>query len=124
MKKNKKLYFSSKKKGWLTEIIAYCYLKLLGYTILDRNFQTKFGELDIIAEKGKTIIIIEVKSRFQKNTWHPLSAIDTRKIKKLRQLTQYYIQVKKLFSRNTRIDVITLERKFFWFQVNHYKSII
>lgn len=122
MKKNN-FFFSSKKKGWLTEVIACCYLKLLGYNILDRNFRTKFGELDIIAKKEDIIIVFEVKSRFQKSNWHPLTAIDARKKKKLNQLTQSYIQIKNLFCKNIRIDIITLERKIFWFQIKHYKNI-
>ena len=124
MKRNNKKIFSTKQKGWLTENIAYCYLKLLGYTVLDRNFQTKFGELDIVAKKGKIVVIIEVKSRFQKNSWHPLTGIHNKKVQKLNQLTQYYIKVKKLFDTNIRIDAITLEKKFFWFQIKHYKGII
>jgi putative endonuclease len=123
MKKNKGSFFSTKKKGWLTETIAYFYLKICGYNILERNFQTRLGELDIIAKKKDTIIVFEVKSRFQKNSWHPLTAIDSRKKKKLNQLTRSYIQMKQLFCNNIRIDIITLEKKIFWFQVKHYKNI-
>ena len=122
MKKSKK-FFSSKKKGFLSETIAYYYLKLLGYNIIDRNFHTEFGELDIIAEKKGIIFIIEVKSRFRKSSWHPLDAIDIRKKKKLQKLANYYLKVKKLFNRNIAFDAITLEWKVFWLQIKHYKNI-
>ena len=123
MKKNSKFYFSSKQKGKWTEKIACGYLRLKGYTIIDRNFETNFGELDIIAKKRGIVIVVEVKSRFQKQSWHPLTAIGARKKKKINQLVQYYIQRNNLFDYNIRIDAITLERNFFWFTIKHYKNI-
>jgi putative endonuclease len=48
--------------GRIGEDIAANYYKEIGYTIIDRNYRKKFGEIDIIAEKGQKIYFIEVKT--------------------------------------------------------------
>ncbi len=115
--------FSTKKKGWLAEWVACSYLVFQGHLIVERNFQTSFGELDIIAKKKQTFVIIEVKSRYKKSDWHPLDAIDSKKRNKIRKLAKYYIAAKKLFGKNLRMDVLTVEKKFFWFSIKHYKNV-
>ena len=116
--------FSTKKKGWLAEWVACSYLVLRGYLIVERNFRTSFGELDIIAKQKQTFVIVEVKSRYRKGDWHPLTAIDSKKKNKLIKLANYYIVTKKLFGKNLRMDVLTVEKKFFWFSIKHYKNIV
>src|SRR3989338_7305412 len=56
--------FTSKtqKVGELGENIACKYLIKNGYVVLDRNFSTRLGEIDIIAEKGNSLYFVEVKS--------------------------------------------------------------
>lgn len=49
--------------GHFSEALAAFSLRLKGYKILERNFKTKSGEIDIIARKGDLIAIIEVKAR-------------------------------------------------------------
>ena len=58
---------STKKKGWLAEWVACGYLVFRGYLIIEKNFRTSFGELDIIAKKNQTFVIVEVKSRYKKD---------------------------------------------------------
>ena len=84
----------------MAEWIACSYLVLRGYLIIERNFRTSFGELDIIAKINQTFVIIEVKSRYKKSDWHPLDAIDSKKRNKIRKLAKYYIAAKKLFGSN------------------------
>ncbi len=50
-------------KGAWGEDAACGYLEGLGYRIVERNFRTRFGEIDIIAERGAYIVFAEVKSR-------------------------------------------------------------
>ena len=54
---------SNKKTGNFGELVATVYLCLKGYKISERNFSVKGGELDIIAEKKNTVVIVEVKTR-------------------------------------------------------------
>lgn len=52
----------SKSKGKLGECIARIYLRLHLYKILEKNFKTNTGEIDIIAKKGKTIVLLKLSS--------------------------------------------------------------
>ena len=54
---------SYEKAGRRAEFWAAGYLRLKGYRILARRYKTKQGEIDIIARKGKIIVIAEVKYR-------------------------------------------------------------
>ena len=58
----KKFTSVNQKTGELGEEIAYKYLLGKGFLILERNYTKKWGEIDIIAEKGDIIYFIEVKS--------------------------------------------------------------
>ena len=51
------------KAGRRAENLACLYLRLKGYRILERRFKVRGGEVDIIAARGKTIAMIEVKQR-------------------------------------------------------------
>ena len=53
----------NEQRGRRAENIAAMFLRLKGYTILDRRCRTPFGEIDIIARRGKTIVFVEVKAR-------------------------------------------------------------
>lgn len=54
---------SAQKKGIYAEALAVFALRLKGYKILERNFKTKLGEIDIIAIKRDLVAIVEVKAR-------------------------------------------------------------
>lgn len=51
------------KKGIWAEIIAALYLTLKGYRILVRRYKTRYGEIDLVARRGRYIVFIEVKAR-------------------------------------------------------------
>jgi putative endonuclease len=59
-KKNKvKAY----KLGHFAEFLAVIFLFLKGYSILQRRYRSPFGEIDLIAKRGQTMIFCEVKAR-------------------------------------------------------------
>ena len=53
------------------------------YRILERNYQNRFGEIDIIAEKNKELVFIEVKYRKTSKFGYGYEAVDRRKIMKI-----------------------------------------
>lgn len=53
----------AQKYGLFAETLAAFALRLKGYKIVERNFKTKLGEIDIIARKGDLVAIVEVKAR-------------------------------------------------------------
>ena len=63
-----------------------------GYSILERNFRNKTGEIDIIAENDSTIAFVEVKTRSSKSASMPREAVDNRKQRKIILTALMYLQ--------------------------------
>jgi putative endonuclease len=90
------------------EELAVTFLKRKGYRILQRNFKTPVGEIDIIAEEGNTLVFVEVKTRTDDSFGHPFEAVDFRKKEKLRKVALSYLkQCKKELP--SRFDVLSIE---------------
>ncbi|MGO1712280.1 MAG: YraN family protein, partial [Senegalia sp. (in: firmicutes)] len=70
MKKQNKI------KGDIGEEIAIKSLLGKGYMILEKNFTTKIGEIDIIAKDKDIVAFIEVKSRLNSNYGNPYEAVN------------------------------------------------
>ncbi len=85
------------------------YLKNQDYEIIDRNFQCKIGEIDIIARQGKTIIFIEVKSKTGSGFGSPEEMVTERKQHKIIRTAEYYLKQKEQEDTSWRIDVIAVE---------------
>ncbi len=89
-----------RKIGDIGEDNAVQYLIYKGYTILDRNYLRKWGELDIVAEKGGIYYFVEVKTKvsnfyIQKGDWHrPEDNIHKEKVRRLRRVIQTYLNEK------------------------------
>jgi putative endonuclease len=84
------------------EVIAY--LKKLKYKILDTNFTTHFGEIDIIAEQDDTIVFIEVKYRKSSFSGTPQEAVIYTKQKKIIKSAIIYMKLHNI-KNNIRFDV-------------------
>ena len=87
----------SKSKGKLGECIARIYLRLHLYKILEKNFKTNTGEIDIIAKKGKTIVFVEVKFRTNTEKGLPREAFDYRNKSIYKNTALCYFKVQKLY---------------------------
>ena len=86
-----------------------------GYKILERNYQNRFGEIDIIAEKNKEIIFIEVKYRKTNKFGYGYEAVDRKKLFKIVKLAQLYMQSKKYEKYKMRFDCMSyLEDELDW----------
>lgn len=107
------------KKG---ENKAVRYLRFHGYSILDRNFHSRFGEIDVIAKKKDTVVFVEVKARGNNPIATPGSAVDIFKQKKIIKTAQLYILYKHLDDCDLRFDVIELEKTGFRVNINHIKN--
>lgn len=94
--------------GTRGEIIASNYLINKGYTIVERNYKNKIGEIDIIAKQGNIIVFVEVKTRMSRGFGDPLEAVNYKKQQKIKNVaTSYLMKVKKLNSL-CRFDVISI----------------
>ncbi len=86
--------------------MAVKYLETHGYRVLDRNYTTSVGEVDIFVTDEKTLIAVEVKSRLSLEYGTPAEAVGHEKIKKISQVTSQYIKQFRLFGVPVRFDVV------------------
>ena len=93
------------------EDIAEKFLQDRGFKILDRNFQNKFGEIDLVAVDEDTLVFVEVKTRYSDKFGKPEEAVTPRKVRKIIKAGQYYRNFKKDLPELERIDVVALDLK-------------
>lgn len=99
-----------RKIGDIGEEVVCKYLETKGFRVLERNYLRKWGEIDIIAEKGQLLSFIEVKSVSRENgsrgTYRPEDNVHPAKLKRLHRVIQTYLLDRKVpDSREWRIDV-------------------
>lgn len=112
------------KYGKLGEDLACQYLEKQGYKILERNFEARQGEIDIIALDKNELVFIEVKTRTNINYGKPAEAVNNNKQKHLIKTVEYYLYSRKLENEFVRIDVIEIYLYHHKYKVNHIKQII
>lgn len=90
------------------ESIAVRYLKKKGYKILEKNYRTKLGEIDIIAKDKDTIVFVEVKSRRSWQFGSPKGAVTPAKQRKISKVALYYLKTNDRSNARARFDVVTI----------------
>jgi len=100
---------SNKSFGSYGELLARQYLQAQGYRILEENFKNKFGEIDLIAQDGKTICFVEVKTRQSLVQGQPYEAVNFWKIRKLSQMATMYLKYRyQSIEIPSRFDVVSI----------------
>ena len=94
------------KFGEKGETLVARYLKKNGYKILEKNYRTKLGEIDIIARENKTIVFVEVKSRRSTRYGSPKLAVTPQKQRKISMVALYYLKTTKQSDASARFDVV------------------
>ena len=98
--------------GDASELLAEAYLVERGYKILDRQFLTRVGEIDLVAELGDEIVFVEVKARHTDEFGYPEEAVTKAKLRKIASAAELYLRLKGLTERSFRVDVIAIEHQF------------
>ncbi|MBF0454623.1 MAG: YraN family protein [Magnetococcales bacterium] len=94
------------------EQVAESYVKREGFRIVDRNVRTRFGEMDLIAMDGDTLVFCEVRSRGGGSLDEAAESIGVRKQQRLIHLAQVYLQKHpELADCPCRFDAILLQKK-------------
>ncbi len=96
-------------KGKLGEELAAYVLEGKGYQIIERNYSTKFGEIDIIAVKGGCIHFAEVKTRTGDEYGYPAEAVDKTKRRRIRMISDMYLGSRHMEHYDISFDVIEIE---------------
>lgn len=107
--------FYKKLLGLTGENKAVKYLKKLGYKILERNYKTKLGEIDVIALDKEYTVFIEVKTRKDDSFGLPSEAVDKRKRQKYKLVATQYLIERDLYHLPSRFDVVEIENG----KINH-----
>ena len=99
-----------RKTGTRYERIAGEYLKSKGYEILEYNYRSRTGEIDIIARDGEYLVFCEVKYRRDSGKGSPLEAVGPKKQRVIYRCASHYLMVHGLTEIPCRFDVIGIER--------------
>ena len=95
--------------GDFGERVAAAHLEAKGYRIRERNFRVAEGEIDIIAERGGTLVFVEVRTRRGDSRGTAAESITARKAAHLVAAAQAYVQANPDCPPDQRIDVIAVE---------------
>lgn len=110
--------------GKLGEDLACKYLQDKGYKIIERNFEARQGEIDIIAKEQNELVFIEVKTRSNISYGKPAEAVNEIKQNHLIKTIEYYVYSRHLEDEFIRIDIIEIYLLKNKYRVNHIKQVI
>lgn len=107
--------------GTKGEALAIAYLKKNGYIICDINYRYLKAEIDIIAQKEDTLVVVEVKTRSSRDFGLPQDFVSNKKIKLMVMATDHYV-VSKDLDVNVRFDIIAIIKNNTKFEIEHIKD--
>ncbi|AEH51149.1 YraN family protein [Pseudothermotoga thermarum] len=99
------------------ERLAVEFLKKKGFKIIEKNYRTRFGEIDIIARYKKYLVFVEVKSG--KSEYLPRTKVDERKLRKIEMAANDYLKKHPLEVEGYRIDVVEITQD----GIEHFEGI-
>ncbi len=107
--------------GRIGEEQAEKFLRAHGYQILEKNYHSRFGEIDLIAKDNDTTVFVEVKLRGGDKFGTPLEAITRSKLSKMIKTSQFYMLNKS--SQNIRFDALEIYALGDEFKIDHIQNI-
>jgi putative endonuclease len=93
--------------AWGEDLAARWYLDA-GYSIIGRNWRCSVGEIDLIAHRGRTLVICEVKTRRSGAYGHPSLAVGHVKQQRLRRLAVEWLRASGVSADAIRFDVVAI----------------
>lgn len=106
---------NKRKIGNKAEDKAVVFLENLGYRIIERNFYSRYGEIDIIAIDKEFFVFIEVKYRKNDSFGSPMESVSSKKIHSICRTAQIYLKSQDV---PVRFDVISMTEN----EIKHIKS--
>jgi putative endonuclease len=101
----KSIFQSKWQMGQAAEEAAAHFLLQQGYEVIERNFRTRQGEIDIIAKDGAVLVFVEVRSGHGKALYQPEETVNHKKQAKLRHMAEVYLSRKNWGDISCRFDV-------------------
>jgi putative endonuclease len=90
------------------EALAAAWYEARGYEVVDRNWRTTAGEIDIVARRGRLVVIAEVKTRSSDRFGAPVEAVIATKQARLRQLAAAWLRAHEVRGARVRFDVVSV----------------
>jgi putative endonuclease len=112
----------SKHLGDAGEDAAAEYLSSCGYEILERNYRTRSGEIDLIVKKENIIAFCEVKSSAFAGPINPEFRVDRRKQIKLTKTAQQYVLDRNPTVDTYRFDIVSVQKKQGRLLIQHFEN--
>ena len=97
-----------KKLGNRGEKIAAKFLRKQGYQIIEKNYRSRLGEIDIVAKEDESIVFVEVKTRCSTDFGLPEEALSYDKRRRLSKLALGYLAHRRIKDTNCRFDVVSI----------------
>jgi putative endonuclease len=94
--------------GRRSEDLACRELERRGYTIVERRFRTRCGELDIIARDGQVLVFVEVRARSSGSFGTPFESVTWQKRQRVSRMAASYLCAKRLAMVPCRFDVVAV----------------
>jgi len=114
---------SKKTIGRSGEDFCVRHLQEQGYTILSQNYHSAYGEIDIIATSGNSLVFVEVKTRTKANLAHTLTDITRSKQKKITRTAMFFlVSYHNPELLEYRFDVMILKKTGDTYEVHHIKN--
>ena len=98
----------SQQYGQKGEATAVRYLRRCGYQILEKNYRTNLGEIDIIARDKDFIVFVEVKARQSRSFGNPKGALTANKQRKISMVALQYLKSTRQLEAKARFDVVAV----------------
>ena len=106
------------------EEIAKEYLEKKGYKIIERNYKTKYAEIDLVAKQKNNLVFVEVRTKTGEDLGSPEETINKKKLKKLLgNATAYVARIKWQYSYRIDAICIVLKKDYSVEHLNHYENI-
>ena len=90
------------------ERIAAAHLETCGLVVSERNYRTRYGEIDLIARDGEQIVFTEVRTRRSAAYGTPEESLTPRKQARLVKAALEYIEERSLHATSWRIDLVAI----------------
>ena len=91
------------------ETMACEELEKLGYSIIERRYRTRFGEIDVIANDAGTVVFVEVKTKTDSSFSDPVESVTKQKQRRLVSMAEQYAAYNALDTTPCRFDIVTVD---------------
>lgn len=114
--------YARQRLGEQGESVACVELESLGYTILERRYRTRFGEIDVIADDHGTVVFVEVKTKTDCSFSDPVESVTKQKQRRLASMAEQYVACHRLDNMPCRFDVVAVDASVAPSRITIYKD--